>query len=324
MKKSLLALAVSAAAFTGAASAAEIYSSETTSVKLSGEVDAYIMTGDVKVDGEEKQKSDPDASIWGKTQFDVDYKLNDSNKAFLSFEIEGDGDDGAVFDDLYLGFTNDTFGTFTVGEAGDSFDNLEKTDITNEGLYAGTIESVDSSNAVRWQKAFGGLALSADIQTDTDSSNNVYAASADWSITDAFTVGTGYSTDGEDAYTAALSASAQLGGLYLAASASKYENFGGDFKFTGNTDRTVLAAITEGNTYGFAAAYQMNDTRFYGTYALVDDDTDAKFNAYTVGVDHAIIDNVLVFAEYSGVSGDEASGSDVTGNLFLLGTYFTF
>ncbi|OEF24209.1 porin [Vibrio rumoiensis] len=324
MKKTLLALAVSTIAFAGSVNAAELYSSDTTSVKLSGEVDTYLKTGDLKFEGQPKDKSDPNAAIWAKTQFDVDYKISTNNTAFLSFEVEGDGDAGAKFDDVYAGFTNNTFGTFTIGEAGDSFDALEKTDITNEGIYAGTIESEDSSNAIRWQKAFGGLALSADAQTNTDSDDNVYALSGDWTITDAFSVGAGYATSGSDAYTTALSASAQFGDLYLAASASQYKNFGGDFEFTGETEKTFNVDITEGNTYGIAAAYQMNETRFYGSYALVDDDTDVKFNAYTVGIDHSIIDNVLVFVEYTGVTGDDTTGNDTTGNLYMLGAYLTF
>lgn len=322
MKKSLLALAVAAVAFSGAASAADLYKSDTTTVKLSGEFDAYATYADSDVDSSD-DTADLNASIWGKIQLDTDYKINANNSAFFSFEIESDAEK-AVFDDAYAGWTNKTAGTFTIGEAGDSFDAIEKTDITNEGLYAGTIESADTSNAFRWQKAFGGLALSADIQTNTDSADNVYAASADWAITDAVSVAGGYSTSGSDEYTAAGSISGQFNNLYLAASYSHYENYADEFMFTGETEDVLMAELSEGDTFGFAAAYQMNDTRFYGTYALVDDDNDAQFNVYTVGVDYSVIDNILVFAEYSGVSGDNHEDNSVDGNLFLVGTYLTF
>ncbi|MEJ6059802.1 hypothetical protein [Aliivibrio salmonicida] len=64
MKKTLLALAVMAAA--GSVSAAEIYGSETSKVSVKGEVDAYLAASEVeKLDGT-KSDSDADIYTWAK------------------------------------------------------------------------------------------------------------------------------------------------------------------------------------------------------------------------------------------------------------------
>ncbi|MBF4349386.1 porin, partial [Vibrio anguillarum] len=116
----------------------EIYSNDSTSVGLKGEIDAYLIQKE-KTASDVKTKESADFSTWAKIQLDASHKLSNGLTTFGSFEFEGDGSAGVVVDDLYVGVKGDIWGV-AVGETGDfaeSFDAIQKTDIANEGNYIG-------------------------------------------------------------------------------------------------------------------------------------------------------------------------------------------
>lgn len=326
MKKTLVALSVLMAA--SSAHAIELYSNDTSSVNLKGEIDAYVIGGEVDPDGAaEKTEADPSVDMWGYIQFDYEHKLSDSVSAFGSFEIESDGND-AVFDDVVAGI-NSPYGKFSIGETGDALDATEKDDITNEGFYGQPGSALESKGkGIRYQKSFGGFDLSLDAQTTTESEGNEYGISGNYNLGD-FEIGAAYVEGQDDDHIAAIGASAQLGDLYLATRYSDYEGRA-DFEFSGNTEDTIALPEHEGSVIGAAVAYQIDKTRLYGTYHFIEadkdmegNDSDAEMNAFTVGIDYAVISDLLLFAEYQYAEIDDST-IDGDGSVYLVGAYLSF
>jgi predicted porin len=359
MKKTLLALAVFAAA--GSVNAAEIYSSDATTVKLKGEVDAYLANydkdsykkdnketvtiGGDKVDvaapGYKNEKTDADINAWSKIQIDAETALTDDYKVAGSFEIEAgsgyDGTDaGAKFDDVYIALKADKWG-LAVGETGDFADSnnaIEKTDITNEGNILGSdghpIESKGHGLAYKVTPTEG-LTIVADVNTQADTdTDNIYGISLDYSQ-DIFSVGASF-IDGEvaadtDFTQAGLSASIDVNGFFLAAT---YTNFDGrkGFGFFGNE------GYYSGDAFDVAASYTIDKLRIYTTYgvAKLDEvtsssaDADGDTSNWVLGVDYAVAGNLTVFAEYqtAETSDDFSAGADKDADVALLGAYYTF
>ena len=326
MKKTLVALSVLMAATS--AQAIEIYSNDVSSVNLKGEIDAYVVGGEVNPDGGVKSEADPNVEMWGYIQFDYEHKLSDSVSAFGSFEIESDGSD-AVFDDVVAGL-NTSYGKFSIGETGDALDATEKDDITNEGFYGQPGSDLESKGkGIRYQQSFGAFDLSLDAQTTTDSAGNEYGISGNYNFGD-FEVGAAYVEGEGDDYIAAIGASAQLGDLYLATRYSDYEGKA-DFEFSGKTEDKVALPEHEGSAIGVALAYQLDKTRLYGTYHFIEADkdmdgnnSDAEMNAFTVGVDYAVMSDLLVFGEYQYAEVDDSATIDGDASIYMVGAYLSF
>lgn len=342
MKKTLLALAIMAAA--GSVSAAEIYSTDASKVSLGGEVDAYLATTEKEdLATGANTKTDADVNVWAKIQLDAEHKLNDSLTAFASFEIEsGSGydstDNNAKFDDVYAGVKTDTWGV-AVGEVGDlaeSMDATQKDDITNEGNYMGSTGGHHKESAghgfVFKGQFVDGLVLVADVNTDgNENVDNTYGVSADYSISN-YSIGasfvTGDAAQDVDYSVMGVSASAEFGALYLAATYAIYEG-------NNNYGYWDLASgdYHSGSTMGVAASYQLDKTRLYTTYsyAIADEDTvtgqsfadDIESTNLVLGADYALMDNILVFAEYQ--MGDIDSGSETRdASNMVAGVYYAF
>ncbi|CAH6785477.1 Porin [Vibrio chagasii] len=337
MKKTLLALAIAATATS--VNAAEIYSNDDTKVGLKGEVDIYLTQSEVDdVSGVGSEKKDADVSTWAKIQLDAEQKLNDQFTAFASFEIESDGSN-AKFDDVLAGFKTDTWG-MAFGETGDlaeSADAIQKDDITNEGNYMGSTgghhrESAGHGAVFKGQFVEG-FTIVADVNTNSDDDvDNTYGISADYAFSN-FSIGASYIT-GEaakdvDYSLAGVSASAEFGGLYLAATYAQYEGNQG----YGYWDLT--SNYGNGDTMGIAAAYQIDAVRLYTTYAVATTDervsstgvvskiSDVDSSNLVVGVDYAFRDNILFLAEYQ-TADFETDTKTLDADGVTAGVYYTF
>ncbi|OEE73887.1 porin [Vibrio ordalii] len=331
MKKTLLALAVLAAA--SSVNAAEIYKNESTSLKATGEVDIFLRASEIEPVGAKADKEELNINHKGLIQIDFEHKLNDSVTAFGSFEIEGEK--AAEFDDVYAGFKGG-FGKVTFGETGDAIDAIEKTDISNEGIYLGTPGHLTESKGygARYQVSFADLALSLDWQsTKADGADDAIGISADYN----FGMGSVAASfvdygkqNSKDASVAGVAVSFEaVENLYLAASWSTYENT--EFEVEAGSDKTVVLKTTahDGDVFGLAASYQIDKVRLYTTYALASADKDlsgskldADLSNILVGVDYQLADNLKLFAEYNSA---ELDGKNVTdAYLFVSGFYLTF
>ncbi|NOH71859.1 porin [Vibrio pectenicida] len=343
MKKTLVALSVLAAA--ASVNAAEIYSTDTSKVSLSGEVDAYVATTDVN-----DTKKDPYVAVWGKIQLDAERKINDTLTSFASFEIEsgtdvydGNNTNNASFDDLYVGIKTDVWGV-AIGEVGDvvdSQDAIEKGDITNEGKYfgsAGGHRSESNGQGIVFKSKIGeSLVFVADVNTESsDKQDNTYGTSLDWSINDMFTVGaafnSGESAENIDYTVAGVAASVELEGFYFSATFAQFEGVNEWGLFNKTPTRYF-----DGDAYGVAAQYTIEKTRLYTTYDVLELDeeqssTGSNVNAkgdltnLVVGVEYAILENVNIFGEYqtAETSNDFSAGEKQDADTFILGAYYTF
>ncbi|MDD9194812.1 porin [Aliivibrio sp. S3MY1] len=345
MKKTLVALSVLAAS-AGSAQAFELYNQDGTTVAVKGEVDVYLQTSEVDVkDNSKDSTEDVHIYTWAYTQIDFDHKINDSVTAFGSFEIEGDGNSAAKFDDVVAGFKGD-FGKLSLGETGSSYGALEKAEVSNEQAEFDVVYNSTESKGkgLRYEiTVLDSLALSADVQTVADEKDeNNYAVSADYTFDD-FSVagaylksgttgkGTGSEIKGGDAF--GISASADIANLYIAGTFTSYHGQGGINVSGGNNDTgTINIGNHEGTSMGLALAYTMNDARIYGAYHMIDADKDMTGNKidgegtnYYVGVDYAVISNLTAYVEYgqaelSGkdiVDADNGSVSNVTAGIYL-------
>jgi predicted porin len=338
MKKTLLALAIAATATS--VNAAEIYSNDDTKVGLKGEVDIYLTQSEVdNVSGVGSVKKDADVSTWAKIQLDAEQKLNDQFTAFASFEIESDGSN-AKFDDVLAGFKTDTWG-MAFGETGDlaeSADAIQKDDITNEGNYMGSTgghhKESSGHGAVFKGQFVEGFTIVADINTEaTDGVDNTYGISADYAFSN-FSIGASYITgeaaENVDYLLTGVSASAEFGGLYLAATYAQYEGNQG----YGYWD--LASGYGNGETMGIAAAYQIDAVRLYTTYAVATTDehvsatgvvssiSDVDSTNLVVGVDYAFRDNILFLAEYQTADFEVDGGADLDADGVTAGVYYTF
>lgn len=330
MKKTLLALAVLAA---GTANAAEIYSSDNSSVSLKGEIDGYL--AQMK---EDKADTDPDINVWGKLQLDANQKLSNGLTSFASFKVESgswyDGtDNNAKFDDMYIGVKGDKWGV-ALGETGDFADSnnaIEKTDITNGGEDLSTLgghprESKGKGVAVKYNP-IESLTLVVDADTNADDNiDNTYGVSADYSA-DMFSVGATYingETDsGVDYRAAGISGSVEFGGLYAALTYTDYKGVSTFGLYDAGTAYT-------GDVVGAALQYTIDKVRLYTTYGVSNIDkeiesktkVDGKVENLVVGVDYALLDNVTVFAEYQ--DNDASKDFDYKKQTYVAGVYYTF
>ncbi|MGF1846891.1 porin [Vibrio tasmaniensis ZS-17] len=338
MKKTLLALAIAATATS--VNAAEIYSNDDTKVGLKGEVDIYLTQSEVdNVSGVGSEKKDADVSTWAKIQLDAEQKLNDQFTAFASFEIESDGSN-AKFDDVLAGFKTDTWG-MAFGETGDlaeSADAIQKDDITNEGNYMGSTgghhKESSGHGAVFKGQFVEGFTVVADINTEaTDGVDNTYGISADYAFSN-FSIGASYiagdAAENVDYLLTGVSASAEFGGLYLAATYAQYEGNQG----YGYWD--LASGYGNGETMGVAAAYQLDAVRLYTTYAVATTDervsatgvvssiADVDSTNLVVGADYAFRNNILFFAEYQTADFEVDGGADLDADGVTAGVYYTF
>jgi len=331
MKKTLLSLLVAAVATP--AIAGDIYSTDTTKVSFSGEIDGYFAKTDIQ-----GVKTDADVNMWAKVQMDAEQKITDTLTGFTSFEIEAGSwytgtDSEANFDDVLIGLKTETWGV-AMGEVGDlasSSDAIEKDDITNEGNYMGSAggnhRESDGKGFVG-KANFGPMTFVVDANTVADNdTDNTYGFSADFQH-DLFSVGASYIT-GEVAATGTssaadfelfgMSASTEFKGVFLAATYADFEGVD-SFGFY-KTD-----ALVKGDTLGLAASYKIEKARLYTTYSIADvkamagsDQGDAT--NWVIGADYQVAKNITAFAEYQQADADWATEDSMT---VVTGVYYAF
>ncbi|GEM79041.1 porin [Vibrio superstes] len=326
MKKSILAALIASCATSTMAT--EIYSNDTTTVGISGEVDAYFAKADINGDD-----SDAGVAVWAKVQMDAEQKITDKITAFASFEIEAGSDyrgtdNDASFDDILVGIKTENWGA-AVGEVGDlaeSLDAIQKDDITNEGNYMGSTSGntrESGGEGIVVKGTVGPVTLVADVYTDTDTNiDNTFGFSADYQH-EYFTIGASYlqgeTVLDEDVQLYGASVSTSFSNLYLAATLADFEGFD-SFGFY-PTD-----SVVEGYTMGLAASYQINEARLYTTYAFADMDAiegvdEGDTYNVVIGVDYAVADNILAFVEYQFADADWAIDDSQT---IVAGVYYSF
>ncbi|MCG3735114.1 porin [Vibrio cincinnatiensis] len=276
MNKTLIALAVSAAAVAAGANAGEIYNQDGTSLALGGRAEARLSLKD----GKAEDKTRVRINVLGKTQ------INDSLYGVGFYEGEfTTSDEGQDVDsdssDLtnryaYAGIGGD-FGEVTYGKNDGALGVI--TDFTDIMAYHGNsaadkLTVADrADNMVSYSGQFDDLAVKAsyrfaDREGTTDFGDNNqdgYSLSAIYAFADTgFKVGAGYA-DQDKANEYMLAASYAVSDFYFAGiftDGEKQDSNRNKYDYTG---------------YELAAAYTLNQTVFTATYnnAELDDETSA-------------------------------------------------
>lgn len=320
MNKKIIALAITAAAATSGANAANVYDNGTTAMNLKGEIDVYLS---------DTNNTDFDADLWAKIQIDATHQLNEETTLFGSFEMENgnfflkeyNDENGVSTDDLYAGLSyGEHFGIAfgEVGDFGDSFDAIT-IDNTNEGYaymddFVTSFESKGHTIAVKGE--FDGLTVIADTYlTDDEDLDAAYGISVQYDIA-GLTLGASFQDHGNRA---AYSEKGENGDSSVWGVRAGYEI--ADFSI----DANFVAEENDGDdidSYGLTAAYQLDALRFYTSVGTADKDGESEdLEFVTIGADYAVANNILVFVEYADVQAYE-SANDI--EQAVLGTYFTF
>ncbi|MFY2507745.1 porin [Vibrio pectenicida] len=308
MNKTLIALAVSAAAVTTGANAAEIYNQDGNSIELGGRAEARLALKDGKAEDNSRVrlnflgKAQITESLYGVGFYEGEFTTNEDGKSTDS------GDSDLTNRYLYGGIGG-TFGEVTYGKNEGALGVI--TDFTDIMAYHGNsaaykIAIADrSDNMVSYKGQFENLGLKssyrfADSKEDTtnggytDNDADGYSLSAIYAIGETgIKLGAGYADGTEFVKDSANSAQynkTERSQYMLAASYTINDfYFAGNFvdgedQIKGQTDTTDLTG------YEFAAAYTMGQTVFTTTYNYLESDTS--------GTSKDEKDNVAIDATY--------------------------
>ena len=287
MKKTILASAILLA---GAANAAEVYNNDGSSVTVGGSFRGHVVINDAdNVDFE-------DAG----SRFDIQAAkvLGNGLTAIGVAEIKHNDFD-LYLNKSYVGLSDDTFGTATLGKQYGLNDDLVYNDFSYEaGVYNednATLGS-DANNQLKYVKGFGGAQVVVSVMDQ-----------------DTYALGGTYTVGG-----------LQIGGSYNIANDRGADFFGNDVAKTSDNstymvgaqytiDALTLGANVTGtevadvksNVYGVGAKFAFGQASVYAMYDLLDADGNSN-EAKTVtghnivaGADYAIADGVIAYAEFT-------------------------
>ena len=317
MNKNLIALAVAAATFSGAASAATVYSDDTSSLAIGGRVEARALLSDNAKNETApvlSQQTSNDVTDISRVRINIDAKtqIADGVQGIGFVEKEFGSDSDNVPEEtryLYAGVNSDQYGQIVYGKADGSLGML--TDFTDIMAYAGSVVggtklavSDRASNNLSYVGTFNNLTFRANYVFDgaaynddgkkTDQSG--FSTAAKYTVGDTgLALGVGYTQQKDQTasnnavndtskQTFAV-ASYTIGDLY----------FGGLYKY-GHRDAANLVNgdLTDSQGYEFAAAYTMGKTVFTTTYGFMKDERNTS-GAYDELANQLSVDGTYYF-----------------------------
>ncbi len=307
MNKTLIALAVSAAAVATGANAAEIYNQDGTSLELGGRAEARLSMKD----GEAKDKTRVRLNFLGKTEItDNLYGVGFYEGEFSSNEqgkVDDDSDSDLYTRQAWAGLGGE-FGEIGYGKTEGALGVI--TDFTDIMAYHGNsaadkLAVADrTDNMIAYKGQFSDLSLKAsyrfaDRSESNDSFDNNdedgYSLSAIYALGETgLKLGGGYA-DQNDSNEYMLGVSYTIGDLYLAGLFTDGEkNFDGaqfdSTNFTGTQDYTG---------YEFAAAYTIGKTVLSTTYNNAETDSDTSTDNIAIDATYYFKPNFRGYVSYN-------------------------
>ncbi|KJF99009.1 porin [Photobacterium leiognathi] len=361
MNKHLIALAVAAATLSGAASAAQVYSDDSSSLAIGGRVEARALLSDQaqnKNDSVLQQKTDKEVTDISRVRVNIDAKtqIADGVQGIGFYEREFKDDNSNDENRyMYAGVNSDQYGQLVYGKADGSLGML--TDFTDIMAYAGSVVGGSklavadrTTNNLAYTGNFGDLTFKAnyvfsgaDYNTVYDRNTGEYKATtkkdvhgfstgAVYNVADTgLALGLGYgeqrdqngnpNTHKARSEQTFATASYTMGDLY----------FGGLYK-NGRRDGTNLVTgdVTNTQGYEFAAAYTMGKTVFTTTYGFMKDENahnvyDELANAAAVDATYYFNSNFRTYASYTFNMLDKNKvGKVAASDEFVLGARYDF
>jgi predicted porin len=246
MKKTLIASAIAAISFSGAAAAQSMMSAAEMAAKMDSMPSVYgniqYIVKSINVDGAGStiEHADNGSTLGVKHE----HKIAPGLTGFFKLELDGFGADekgsqGSKIDEAYIGVKSDSFGQILVG----SDDGVYERAVVKIGNFheAGsdifTAGKTSEGDQIQYESpSFGGLVLGAGVQINGD----------------------GESAGAAKSYPYQLSATYSVDALSLAVA----------------MDSNEAAAGSNENTYGLLATYNMGDLNVSGEYQTRSDDRD--------------------------------------------------
>lgn len=298
MKKTLIALAVSAAAVATGVNAGELYNQDGTSLALGGRAEARLSLKDGKADDKTRVR----INVLGKTQ------INDSLYGLGFYEAELTTNDGGDIDSdsdnltsryAYAGIGGN-FGEVSYGKTEGSLGVI--TDFTDIMAYHGNsaadkLTVADrADNMIAYKGQFSDLALRAtyrfadrsdDGSTFSDNKQDGYSLSAIYAIGDTgVKLGAGYA-DQDKANEYMLAASYTVYDFYFAGlftDGEKQDSSRNKYDYTG---------------YELAAAYTLNQTVFTTTYNNAETESETSADNLAVDATYYFKPNFRAYVSYN-------------------------
>ncbi|KAE8177000.1 porin [Photobacterium carnosum] len=332
MNKNLIALAVAAATFSGAASAATVYSDDTSSLAIGGRVEARAQglngnindTSRVRLNIDANTKINDDLTAIGfwerefKTQeattadYDNDYNEADGETSYNRY--------------LYVGVKSNTYGQIVYGKADGSLGML--TDFTDIMEYYGNeagnkIAASDrTSNNLAYTGIFGGLTVKANYVAngkadESDVNTTGFSTAAKYDFNNGLAMGVGYGQQKNqdtnykqnlDANQTFASVSYTMGDLYVA----------GLYQYARNVGYLYSTADTTNTDYqGFslASSYTINKVVLRSTYNFMEntDSNNKMANALDFDATYFFTSNFRAYAGYTINLLDKANAEKISG-----------
>ncbi|WP_188008272.1 porin [Photobacterium damselae] len=318
MNKNILALAVAAAAFSGAVSAAQVYSDDTSSLAIGGRVEAraHGLNGDVN------DTSRVRINIAGQTQINDDlYGLGFFEREFKTKQgAKGEHNDLDQADGetsynryLFAGIGSKTYGQLVYGKADGALGML--TDFTDIMEYYGNeagakIAAADrTSNNLLYTGNFGGLTVKANYVAngkadESDANTTGYSFATKYDFNNGLAMGIGYGQQKNqdtnkvkdlNANQTFASASYTMGNLYVAGLYQYARNVGYLYNHQDNKN-------TDYQGFSLATAYTLNQLVLRSTYNYMEKTTDANVkmaNALDFDASYFFTPNFRVYAGYT-------------------------
>lgn len=336
MKKTLIATAIAAASFSGAALAQSTLSASELAAKMDsmptvyGNIQLAYDYNNVDNGGSSSQLADNGSTIGIKHSHEIMPGLTGFFKAELEFDADSKAGNGGLnaFDEAYIGVEGDNFGRLWVGSDDSTYESAidEIVNYYEYGSGFGGSYTTGEGDLIQYSTpSFSGLKLHGAVQVRGSGDAN--------------------NASGSNSYPYQLAATYEMDALELAVAMDSND---------GNTTYSSTSPNTSSeNTYGVRASYTMNDLRLTASYQTRKDfyDVTGLMGVYSLGSNtfaaswqhespdaanaddadkfalqalHNLSDNMYVYVEGYLGNGDNYAGPnmDEETDLVLGGVYY--
>lgn len=300
MNKNILALAVAAAAFSGAVSAAQVYSDDASTLNIGGRIEARGngVVGHDNFNDDSRVR----VNIAGQTQINDDlYGLGFFEREFKSNK----GDDENRY--IYAGIGSKTYGQLVYGKTDGSLGMI--TDFTDIMEYfgneaGGKINAADRpDDSLAYLGQFGGLTVRANYVFDADGTD--FSAPVDSSDNSGFSVGSVYNFNN---------------GLAFGLGYGEQKNQATANKSNSHTAKQGFASVSYTSGDFYVAGLYQNARNIGYQYGYNDAKHSNEYQGYELATAYTI--NKLVLRSTYNYMENMDSNAKMTNSLAFDGSYF--
>ncbi|MGO3739584.1 MAG: porin [Marinomonas foliarum] len=306
MKKSIIAIAVSSAAF----AAVSVHAAEGSTVDVYGNIQYAYTNADA---GSEFADNGSTFGFKGETT------INDDLTAFFKYELEADADEKAVgntgvqvnLDQAFVGLKGG-FGKVQVGTFDSIYNNAIQDSVDQfENLGFATNDTTTEGDTIAYfSPSFSGLELQASVQVnDSDKSGAATTLVAKYSV-DALTVALGYDSLENDQTNDESTIGLNVGYQVMPAL-----NVSAKFETTNKDGANAQDA------FGLATRYAYGAGDVYASAQVISPETGDDYNEFGAGVTYSLASNVYVYGEVASIETSSTADSDTQ---TAVGVYYGF